>query len=284
MSKVSVIMPCFNDGKFIMESIQSVLMSTYEDIELIIINDGSTDAKTINILHGLTDPRITVLNSMQLKPSGARNLGIQSSTGTYIFPVDADDIIMDTYIEKAVRILDSSEQVGIVYCYADMFGEQHGRWDLPNYSFDKMLVDNIIFVTAMFRKEDWRIAGGFNTKMQHGMEDYDFWLSILELDRQVVQIPEVLFRYRIKKSSRTTDFSSSREIVKDTYREIFFNHQHFFEKHYVQYAVGMREALIDQIYQYKAIRKYIPFIHIMLKSTWIKRVMKRILFGKKRSV
>lgn len=246
--KVSVIMPCYNDGLYIQEAIESVLQQTYKNIELIIINDGSDDKDTINILNGLNDERIIVLHTENLKPARARNYGISIASGEYILPVDSDDKIDATYVEKAIMVLHDNPNVGVVYCEADLFGEQSGKWDLPVYSFEKMLLDNIVFVTAMFYKSDWKRVGGFNTYMDAGMEDYDFWLSILATGKKIHQIPEVLFHYRIKKVSRTTQFMDKSEQVKDMYRRMYDNHEEFYQEHASLYAKTLRDALIEQIF------------------------------------
>ena len=126
-------MPCFNDGEYIRESINSALNQTYKNIELIIIDDGSTDIKTINILNSIRDKRIKVLKTKRLGPSGARNEGIRNSNGKYILPLDSDDLIDKTYIEKAVNIMEEREDVGIVYCKAELFGEKNNPWELLKY-------------------------------------------------------------------------------------------------------------------------------------------------------
>lgn len=246
MEKVSVIMPCYNDGRYIEEAVESVIAQTYPDIELIVIDDGSDDQETLDILEHLRD-QITLLKTNHVRPAGARNYGIERATGKYILPLDSDDRIDRSYIEKAVKILENNENVGVVYCEAELFGEKSGKWELPAYSFENMLLDNVVFVTALFYREDWENAGGFNTHMLAGMEDYDFWLSILGLGKEIYQIPEVLFYYRIKPVSRTTGFQSDCGQMQATYRQIYDNHKEFYLKNSEEYAKILRDALIEQI-------------------------------------
>lgn len=248
MKKVSIIMPCHNDGKYIGEAIRSVMGQTYPDWELIIVDDGSDDPETAQALEGLQDARVRVFHTPHLRPAGARNYGISQAEGEYILPLDSDDRIEGTYIEKAVSVLEGDPGIGIVYCRADLFGEEEGPWGLPDYSFRSMLLDNIVFVTALFYKSDWEKVGGFSTTMEAGMEDYDFWLSVMALGKGIHQIPEVLFHYRIKPSSRTASFQSSCEQVQATYRQIYRNHRDFYREHYDEYALVLRDALIEQIF------------------------------------
>lgn len=248
MEKVSVIMPCYNDGKYIIEAIRSVKAQTYQNWEIIIVDDGSDESDTIEILKNIAEENIKVLHSEHLRPAGARNFGIQNAVGKYILPLDSDDTIDKTYMEKAVNVIESSSTIGIVYCKADLFGEKNGVWDLPNYSFRTMLLDNIVFVTALFYRSDWEKVGGFSTNMYAGMEDYDFWLSILETGKEIYQIPEILFHYRIKAVSRTSGFQNDCGQVQDTYFQIYQNHTDFYHQHFDEYAVVLRNALIEQIF------------------------------------
>ncbi len=247
MELVSVIMPCYNDGKYIKEAIESVKKQTYPEWELIIIDDGSDDEETVKIIESIENDRITVLHTEHLRPAGARNHGIKHAKGKYILPVDSDDKIDPTYMEKAVKKIESDEKLGVVYCEADLFGEKSGKWDLPAYSFDKMLLDNVVFVTALFYKTDWEKLGGFNTNMAAGMEDYDFWLGILGLGREIYQIPEILFHYRIKPVSRTTGFQSDYTQMQEVYRQMYDNHKEFYAEYNEKYAKILRDALIEQV-------------------------------------
>lgn len=277
MEKISVIMPCYNDGKYITEAIHSVEEQTYHNWEIIIIDDGSDEEETIHILNSIKSAKITVLHSEHLRPAGARNYGIQNATGKYILPLDSDDKIDRTYMEKAVKILESSPDVGAVYCKADLFGEKSGIWDLPDYSFQTMLLDNIVFVTALFYRDDWEKVGGFSTNMYSGMEDYDFWLSILETGKKIYQISEVLFHYRIKPVSRTTGFQNNCSQVQNTYQKIYENHIDFYHQHYDEYARVLRDALIEQIFLR---RKYEERLEKLLKITRypiIGKVIKRLV-------
>ena len=227
--EISVIIPCFNDGAYIQEAIDSVNAQTFQKIEIIIVDDASTDLETLKILATLEQENLQVIFSEKNGgPSVARNIGISKASGKYILPLDADDKIAPTYLEKAKKILDRDSQIGIVYCEAKLFGQKSEMWQLPPFSFPEILISNMIFATALFRKEDWKSVGGYNENMKEGNEDYDFWLSILELNRKVYRIPEVLFYYRIKKVSRTSKLVVNEDININTYIQIFKNHQKLF--------------------------------------------------------
>ncbi len=226
---VSVIMPCFNQGQFIEEAVESVIAQTFTPVEIIIINDGSTDIETVRLLNHYQKPNVSVIHTANQGPSAARNVGIHQAKGQYILPVDADDRIAATYIEKAVPILESQPEVGIVYAQAELFGAKTGSFDLPPYQFPDILLGNMIFNSSLYRKADWEKAGGYNENMVLGWEDYDFWLSILELGKDVSQIPEVLYYHREVANSRSEQMTQEHWVK--SYAQIFKNHSQLYSDH-----------------------------------------------------
>ena len=245
---VSVIIPCYNDGIYLNDCLNSVYNQTYKSFEIVIVNDGSTDEVTNNMLKNPSWPLAKIISKNHAGPSSARNTGITAASGKYILPLDADDKIHPTYIEKAVAILEEQEATGIVYCQAEYFGDLDGRWELPPYSLEVMLLDNVIFTTSLFRKTDWQNVEGYDESLKHGMEDYDFWLSFIEIGKEVVQIPEVLFYYRIRDKSRTNKFNEKIDQVQDTYLRIYRNHPRLFSKYQSEYSIGLRNALIELVF------------------------------------
>jgi glycosyltransferase involved in cell wall biosynthesis len=243
---VSVIMPCYNQGQYLEEAVGSVLAQTYQDFEIIVINDGSTDAATVDLLQTYHQPQMTVLHTANHGPAVARNTGIQQARGDYILPLDADDRIAPTFLEKTVPLLDQNPGVGIVYTQADLFGEQTGRFDVPTYSFPEILLGNMIFNTSLYRKMDWEKAGGYRENMIWGWEDYDFWLSILELGREVVQLPEVLYFHREVPNSRSQQMTEA-DWVK-SYTQIFENHPTLYINH-MHILFEQIQALRNDVHQ-----------------------------------
>ena len=224
---VSVVIPCYNQGQYLDEAVDSVLSQTFQEFEIIIINDGSTDPLTTGLLTGYEKPKTKVIHTQNQGVIAARNQGIALSQGKYILSLDADDRIGERYLKEAVDLLNSNENLGIVYCEAEFFGEKIGKWELPTYNFPEILLGNMIFCSGFFRKSDWQIVGGYNAMMSEGWEDFDFWLSIIELGREVQQIPKILFYYRRKLDSRTEAIDSQRAIKLYTY--LFKNHTQLYE-------------------------------------------------------
>ncbi len=226
MSRVSVIIPCFNDGTYIDEAVDSVLAQTYQDFEIIIVNDGSTDPRTNDILSNYSRPKTRVIQTTNQGVARARNRAIEEASGEFILPLDADDRIKEAYLEKAVKALDTDKNIGIVYCLAEFFGERTGPWQLPDFSLAELIVHNHIFCSAFFRRADWLKVSGYNPNMRYGFEDWDLWLSIIELKREVFRIPELLFSYRMKSVSRSALMTE--DLILDMRVQVFNNHRQLY--------------------------------------------------------
>jgi glycosyltransferase involved in cell wall biosynthesis len=228
MVKVSVIIPCYNQGEYLDEAVNSVLAQTFQDFEIIIINDGSTDDFTNGKLKDYNKPKTKVIHTTNQGISAARNNGIRASSGEYILPLDADDLIGEKYLERAIDRFISVPNTKLVYCKAEFFGSEIGEWVLDEYNFEKLLFNNMIFCSAIYRKNDYAKTMGYNENMIHGLEDWDFWLSLLNESDLVFKIPSVCFYYRIRSNSRNRSLTDQKiSILKN---QIYYNHKEKFEK------------------------------------------------------
>jgi len=229
MTDVSIIVPCYNHGHFIHETIQSVLNQSYTNFECIVVNDGSTDQQTISILKSINHPKIKVIHTENQGLASARNNGIKEAQAEIILPLDSDDTIAPLYVEKALAAMKSNRNIGIVYCFADLFGAQYGRFILPEYSIEKILYANCIFHCAFFWRQDWEKVKGYNPNMLYGYEDWDFWLSIIALGKTVFLIPEVLHYYRVRENSMVRSMTVEQRAKMRA--QLFLNHESFYKQH-----------------------------------------------------
>lgn len=228
---VSVVIPCHNDGRFLREALDSLQAQTFRDFETIVVDDGSTDPDSLQALRELEPACTRVIRGAQHGVVQARNTAIAAARGRYILPLDADDRIGSRYLELAVPVLEHDPKVGIVYCKAEFFGERNGAWELPPYRFPEILIGNVIFNCALFRREDWLRVGGFNPNMHEGWEDFDFWISLIELGRDVRQLPDTLFYYRIKPASRNAAMLEDSSRFARAYATIYRNHPALYHQH-----------------------------------------------------
>jgi len=199
---ISVISACYNHGKYVAEMVASVLAQTFHDYELIIVNDGSTD-DTREVLDGLRVPRVRVVHTDNRGPALARNRAIEEARASLILNLDADDRIASTLLEKAHAVFLSHPDVRIVTCGDCFFGAKSGPFRLPAFALETMLTDNVIISSSFFRKEDWQRVGGYSNEFHFGLEDWDFWLSLIELGGEVYTIPEELHFYRTYPRARS---------------------------------------------------------------------------------
>ena len=119
---------------------------------------------------------------------------------------------------------------GLYIAMQFFFGEKTGRWELKEYSLQQELIENQIFCSAFFRKRDWEIAGGYNTNMVYGYEDWDFWLSLIEMDRKVHKLPDIYFFYRTREDSRTQKIDDEKN--RFLLRQIYLNHLSLYSREF----------------------------------------------------
>jgi glycosyltransferase involved in cell wall biosynthesis len=208
---VSVVIPCHNHGEFLGEAIDSVRAQEYPDIEIIVVNDGSTDKGTLRALASL-ESDVILIEQPNKGLVAARNRGIQGASGIFVLPLDADDKISPEYIRLAVSVMDEDENVGIVYGQTELFGSKSGLWHLPAYSMPEILFENMIVATALFRKSDWQRVGGYRQSMVYAWEDWDLWLAIIATGCEVVRLDKVVFYYRISTTSMTNRLSFGQKL------------------------------------------------------------------------
>src|SRR5262245_21692055 len=135
---ISVIIPCYNHGKFLDEAIQSVLSQTVQDLEIIVVNDGSTNRESIDILNSLEQPKTRVIHLPQnMGLPAARNAGIREAPGKYICCLDADDKLQDTYLEKATAMMESNSGISFVGSWTQVFGSESRVWYAKQFDPDE---------------------------------------------------------------------------------------------------------------------------------------------------
>ena len=212
---VSVIIPVYNAAPFIRETLDSVQASTYRPLEIVMVDDASTDdSLAIITAYAGEHDNCRVFPQAALGVSATRNHAIREAQGTYILPVDADDKIGATYIEHAVQVLEQHTDVRVVGCHARMFGDVDKPWQLPRFSHALLARKNMIPVTSLFRKADWERAGGF-CEQDIYREDWDFWLSMMELGGTYHLLDEVGLFYRVRRGSRRADAKQRKRAIVD---------------------------------------------------------------------
>ncbi len=226
--RVSVIIPTFNAESYLAETLRSVEAQTFDDWEVVIGDDGSSD-RSVEIAEGFA-PRVKVVRSPDNEgPAAARNLAIEQSSGELLAFLDADDYWLPEYLVEQVALYEARREsgagVGIVACNARMLGADGflpGTYmDLVRFpeqvTLTSLLRTNPIFVSAVSPRAVVDRAGGFSREI-FGTEDHDLWLRIVELGYRVVANREPLAVYRMSTRSVSADLARMARAEQAVYR------------------------------------------------------------------
>jgi glycosyltransferase involved in cell wall biosynthesis len=203
--KVSVILPVYNAEKYVGKAIQSILNQTHKNLELVIINDGSTD-KSLKIINKYkkSDDRIVLIDRENRGLVSTLNEALKLSTGEYIMRMDADDISVDTRIELQLNVFKMNPSCALTGCFVEVIDEQDNRIEddpRPSSSYGVKLFEGygcaIGSPTMMFRRNLVKEIGGFSEESWPA-EDYEWQTRILnQKGAELTIIPKQLYKYRI---------------------------------------------------------------------------------------
>lgn len=243
MPKVSVIIPCFNQAPYLKEAVLSVIRQSYQNWEIIIVNDGSTDnSEDIAKECAATDSRIVYIAQPNHGVSTARNTGIKASKGKYILPLDGDDTIETDYLARAVEYLEAHPECVCFYCRANMFGSINQPWDVKYIDYEHLLICNSIFCSSVYRRTDFDIIGGYDETFIHGYEDWEFYIRLLANGGEVYQDDTRMFNYRKKGIHEQSLDSISQKHEKSILNSIYKKHFDLYIKYYPSFIASQRKT------------------------------------------
>lgn len=235
---VSIIIPCYNKAEYLRDTLDSVLNQDFSEWECIIVNDGSEDeTDSIAEMYCTKDTRFKYIFQNNEGVSAARNNGIRMSSGKYILPLDADDLVSNNFLREAVTYMENNQCCKLVYPLVEYFGEKDGLYELPEYSFEKELWVNLLVCSSLYKRLDYDKTTGYNTNMKSGYEDWDFWLSLLTEDDEVKRLDSIRLYYRQLKQSRNREAGKNE---KELNRQIVHNHRSLYEP-YLDSIISLHE-------------------------------------------
>jgi glycosyl transferase family 2/sulfotransferase family protein len=200
--RLSVVIPCFDHGEFLVEAVASAERSIPEPYELIVVDDGSRQPRTLEVFAALEAAGYFVVHQENQGLAAARNRGIELATGSYILPLDSDNRLLPGFPEAAMRVLDEDPRVGVVYGDRRELGLRSGAVQVPEFDLDTLLTGNFIDACAMIRKRVWSECGGFDSAMPHqGWEDWNFWISAAGRGWRFHHLPRITFEYKVRPGS-----------------------------------------------------------------------------------
>jgi len=227
---VSVIIPCWNDGQYIHNALDSILSQTYKEIEVIVINDGSDDEETLKILNNIYTPKTTVYHKKNGGLASARNYGIKKCSGEYILTLDADDMFAPDFLEKGLSILKADPGIGMVTSYTKKYRKKNSSFvQLKGGGIEDFVVKNHAVACLLFRYQCWIDAGGYDEDAP-GFEDWEFFISVTKHGWYIYSIPEYLFYQLLREGSLF-----ERELVRrpEIIKYMVNKHKSEFQKHIV---------------------------------------------------
>lgn len=193
---VSVVVPCYNGGRFIDLVLASLARQTFRDFEIIIVDDGSTDPATQKIFSSL-DPAIRVIHQANRGLSAARNTGIRAARADLVLPLDCDDLIEPPFLAEAVALMrDAAPNVAVVFCHMRLTGAASGI-AVRNFNRFDLLFTNTLPSGLLLRKTSWQAVGGYDESMRDGYEDWEFHLRLARAGYDGIEIAKPYYVYNI---------------------------------------------------------------------------------------
>lgn len=247
---VSVIIPCYNTAEYIQETLDSVFNQTYQNIEVITIDDGSTD----NTLQKLNENKekhsqLKVITQKNTYNVIARKNAVKYAKGKYLIFLDSDDKIAPVYIEKCCEVAEKDKNIVAVYSKADFFDAKNEPWQLSEFKLPDFLYRNCIYISALIRKSEFDKVSGFDESLTQ-FEDWDLYISLIKNGGKVYRLPETLFYYRQREDLSSVTNTASAQKISDNMFKIYSKHYDF----YIENGVYFQDVLFGA-YTYRNLEK-----------------------------
>ena len=202
----SIIIPCYNQGHFLKDALNSISECKHDLYEILIVNDGSTSSDTIEALNQLEKEGYIVIHQENKGLTGARNTGIEHARGEYLVMLDADNKIVGDYLTLAKDIFEKHPQVGVIYSDAYFFGSKSGIWEVGEFNLQRLMHGNYIDAMAIVRRTVVEKYGNYDMSLVIGLEDWELWLRYAFAGVEFYYLKKPMFYYRIVQNSVSKTF------------------------------------------------------------------------------
>lgn len=259
-----IVITCYNDGAFLPDAVKSALAVEYPRKNILLVNDGSTQPDTLQILDQLSRAHPEIHRIDLPKNAGlaaARNAGIRAGSGEYILPLDSDNRLRPSYLTLAAEVLNSRPDVGVVYGYAQYFGESTGLWKPPILDIAVMLDFNQLDACSVFRRTVWESVGGYEeTLFRNSWEDWDLWLSVIEKGWQFHRLEEIVFDYH-KRTDSLSARSKDPAIRKELQEALFQRHAALYREHAIDVLLLKESHLAERNEKIHSLLLHVDNLH-----------------------
>jgi len=224
MIEVSVIIPCYNSGSTLLRAVESIQDQTIKNIEIIVVNDGSDDSHTLEVLRNIPK-KIKVITQKNMGLSAARNTGIREAKGKYILPLDSDDYLLSSFVEVTLKKIKNENNVFCIFTDINMFGEKEGILE-RNYNYFVQLFTNQLPYCLLYEKKIWSEIGGYDENMKIGYEDWEFNIRLGKYGYYPERINQALFNYHISNTGMLVSKSDKNYIsilrdIRNKHKDIY---------------------------------------------------------------
>lgn len=250
MSSVGVVVTAYDQGRTVEDAVLSALAQSHPVDEVVVVDDGSSDAESLEVLAGLprlggTTPVVRVLHQPNGGVSAARNAGIAALVTEVVAVLDGDDLWEPTFVERTLALLADDDDTVAASSWLSMFGVAQGVVEPTGGTVEAFLPRNAAPASALFRRAHWGEAGGYDESMRQGFEDWDFFLRLLRRDgSRVAVVPEPLLRYRTHPASANV---RSMEDRLARYAQVVANHRDTFAAHLEAALLGLERTSITRL-------------------------------------
>lgn len=203
---VSVVVTLYNYARFIEECLDSIAAQTERNLQLVVVDDASTDDGCAVVERWLDANAARfagttlIAHNENMGLSYARNTAFLAAAADRVFVIDADNALYPRAIERCKAAMDAAGSAG-AYTQLELFGERTGLGEADFWSKDRFRPKNYVDAMALVAKDAWAKAGGYTQFVANGWEDYDLWCKFVELDLKMTFVPEILCRYRTHAAS-----------------------------------------------------------------------------------
>ena len=229
---ISIIVPLYNQAEYIEDCLESCYNQTMPAHEIIVVDDGSTDGSgeiaeryRFSQFPGIESP-VKVIHQVNRGLSSARNSAIALATGTYIWPLDADDMLKENAIERITQEM-LRVNADVYACSFKEFGKSDREVILQGFTMDDLKVANRIVYFSPIRRTALLEIGGYNPRMKYGWEDWDLWFDLFKRNKTLALVQDVLVMYRVKEKSMIHEANEHSE---ELWKQIKRNHPELFGK------------------------------------------------------
>jgi glycosyltransferase involved in cell wall biosynthesis len=193
---VSIVIPCYNPTQYLLEAIASAKAQTRKAIETIVVDDGTDTVEGKEVLRSVSQKVDHYVEQPNGGLAAARNAGFRAASGSYVLPLDSDDVLQPTFVDECLAAIRAHSDAAFVYTDYRVFGTKNYVERLEDYNLYHLLDRNSLVYASLIRKQDWALAGGYDESMKFGYEDWEFWLRLGARGRFGHHLGKVLFEYR----------------------------------------------------------------------------------------